>query len=164
MKKGLLISISSFAVICVSIFLVSIEKTLRIHSDEEPLSSLRLPLKRVDAGVYLESGELERTGRVVLVRVIDSRDIETVFGILIDINTRKYSEVITNPDLQWNDDPTFRLDTDMRIPSDFYSLESERFSRVDSDRVAIRDLKNILNEFKETNTELGLALDELKRH
>ena len=130
-------------------------------SNEEPLSSLKVPFKRVDAGVYYESGDLASVGSAIIMRLIDSNNTEAILAIVRDTSSREYSRVIANPDIKWTDDPIFRFDTDMAIPSEFYNTESKGFIRLNNDSVAVNDLRKILKRHRKDNHELEIALDAL---
>lgn len=116
----------------------------QLNSNEEPFSSMVLPIKRVDAAVIEAFGNVISGDRVILVRLIDSLESEFFLAVTRDASG-KYDQVFWDLPLVWRDGSGgldgFGLPLDP--PKEKYPLKE-----ITNSRDAIKDLIRILSLFR----------------
>jgi len=82
----------------------------------------------------------------VIIRIVDATGREVFIAALKDIDTGKYTHVITDPDVQWS--KTFKSIAPIRSYNSLAEAQSNHVFIADPD-CAITDLINLLDRFRD---------------
>ena len=167
MKQGRLRVFALF--ISVAVIWIWLAKTggAKFTRLEEPFSSIRFPLRYVDASIVMSFGDQINGRSVILVRVTDDLDQTYNFAILNDGEHGTHQTVLKNLNLDWCDlygcaglAGTGEADS---FPEVFFD-HKPNFDLALFNREAFDNLIFFLSKFKEANSHrTQLALEQLTK-
>lgn len=146
---GLLLLIA-LAVLVLALASVSFRRQA-FRCQEQPFTSMTLPLRDVDASVLHALGDQIRGRHAVVVKIVDGAGTEFFVAALNDHPNGGYGTILKDLKLDWSEDYGF---VGLSSPSkagpipDLFFDEKGRFQRFSDTRKARRDLVSILKDFE----------------